>query len=400
MDRRSKRILYSFGVAILLLMVVEIFKPTPVDWRPKYTATATAPLGSYVAYEEFPNYFDTDVKRITSDPFEYLQAGRYGEGELYFFVNSRLDIDPNQLEKLMEFAKAGNTVFLSSAYFGGAVQDTFKLRTYTDYSFNEPRLNAKFYNKRLQQDVVPSFEKTIYPTEISEIDTTRTTVLGYMDYTSTSVLGGDGEEGLLNFARVPVGDGWFYFHTLPQAFTNYYMLKDNHKYTARVLSYLNPEKILWDEYLKDGRVVITSPLRFVLNQQGLKWAYYLALLGLLLFVFVRSKREQRMIPLVEPLRNDTKDFTATIGNLHFQYKNYSNIIAKRITYFLERVRSEYFLDTNELDDTFTERLASKSGNSQEDSEKLVGLINRLKAKAVHSEADLIELNKALEKFSK
>lgn len=399
MDKRSKRILISFGVAILFLVVVEIVKPRPIDWNPKYTATASSPLGAMVAFEQFEDYFDAPVERITEDPYEFLQDNAQGTDALYFFVNSRLNIDPNQFEELWDFAAAGNTVFMSAVYFGSTVVDTLELSTWTDYSINEPVLEAQLYNPNLKLEDLPEFQKTVYPTEISAVDTTQTTALGYFDYTKLTVTGETQETDLLNYARMPVGEGWFYFHTLPQAFSNYYMLKDNYQYTARVLSYLKPKKVYWDEYLKDGRVIITSPLRFVLNQQGLKWAYYLAIGGILLFVFVRAKREQRMIPVVEPLRNDTKDFTATIGNLHFQYKNYSNIIAKRITYFLERVRSEYYLNTDELDETFATRLASKSGNSLEESEKLVRLINKLKGKTLHTEADLIELNKALEQFS-
>ncbi len=134
-------------------------------------------------------------------------------------------------------------------------------------------------------------------------------------------------------------------------------------------------------------------------QPALKWAYYLTLLGLFLLMVFQGKREQRIIEVVKPLSNDSKDFAATIGDLHFQYKDYGNIIAKRITYFLERVRSEYFINTAELDTDFTTRLAQKAGQPLADATVLVAQINKLKAKALHTEQDLIKLNNLLEKFT-
>lgn len=400
MDKRSKRILAAFGIALVVLMVVEIMRPKPLDWSPNYTTTAKSPLGAHVTFEELPGFFNTELKRVTEDPFEFLQRTEYGSGELYFFVNSRLNLDNNQVDRLLQFAEKGNTVFLSANYFGEPLEDTLKIALSREYTFREAEIRPQLYNDNLKLKQRPVFQKTVIPVQFTEIDTLNTTVLGYMDVVNKNLVTEEREEGLVNFIRVPVGEGEIYLHTLPQAFSNYYMLDEHQIYAEAVLSYLDPEKVYWDEHLKAGRVFIGSPLRYVLNQPGLKWAYYLALLGLLMFVLVRAKREQRMIPLVEPLRNDSKDFTATIGNLHFQYKNYSNIIAKRITYFLERVRSDYFLNTAELDQAFTDRLASKSGNSKEDTQKLIGLINSLKGKSLHTESDLIRLNKALENFYK
>ncbi|MDC7998978.1 DUF4350 domain-containing protein [Gilvibacter sediminis] len=400
MDKRSKRILIAFGVALIVLMVVEIMRPKPLDWSPNYTTTAKTPLGGHIAYEELGDFFDAPVKRVTEDPFEFLQREDYGTGELYFFVNAYLRLDGNQVDRLLKFAEAGNTVFLSSNAFGEVLLDTLKLDISREYSFREAEARPQLYNPGLALDEPPLFQKTIIPVHFSEIDTLQTTVLGAMDVLNKNLVTEEREEDLLNYVRVPVGEGSIYLHTLPQAFSNYYMLDGASNYTAAVLSYLEPSKIYWDEHLKSGRVFIGSPLRYVLNQKGLRWAYYLVIGGLLLFVLVRAKREQRMIPLVEPLRNDSKDFTATIGNLHFQYKNFSNIIAKRITYFLERIRSDYYLNTENLNEDFIVRLASKSGNPKEETQELIQLINALKGKSIHSESDLIRLNKALEKFYK
>jgi len=139
-------------------------------------------------------------------------------------------------------------------------------------------------------------------------------------------------------------------------------------------------------------------MRFVFNQAPLTWAYYLLLGGLLIFVIFRGKREQRVIEVIEPLENTSIEFTKTIGDLYFQHKDYGNIIAKKITYFLETVRTHYYLNTETLDTTFVKRLALKSGNNEEQTQELIQLIQHLKGKALHTEADLIALNKKIEAF--
>jgi cation transport regulator ChaC len=139
-------------------------------------------------------------------------------------------------------------------------------------------------------------------------------------------------------------------------------------------------------------------MRFVLDQAPLTWAYYVLIGGLLIFVLFKGKREQRIVEVIEPLENTSVEFTKTIGDLYFQHKDYSNIIAKKITYFLETLRSKYYVNTNEITEDFIKKLALKSGNTLEKTQKLMHLIKHLKEKSVHSEADLLELNKQIEAF--
>ena len=202
----------------------------------------------------------------------------------------------------------------------------------------------------------------------------------------------------LNYIKLNFGKGQFLLHTMPEAFSNYYLLKNNDQYAANVLSYIDADKIYWDEHLKTGRKVVTSPMRFILEQEPLTWAYYVLIGGLLIFVLFKGKREQRIVTVVEPLKNTSVEFTKTIGDLYFQHKDYSNIIAKKISYFMESIRSKYFLNTNDITEDFIKKLALKSGNTFEKTQQLMQFIKHLKEKSVHSEADLLELNKKIEAF--
>ena len=51
--------------------------------------------------------------------------------------------------------------------------------------------------------------------------------------------------------KVPFGKGNFYIHCNPIVFSNYFQVeKNNIEYTSKVLSYLEPGDIIWDENSK------------------------------------------------------------------------------------------------------------------------------------------------------
>jgi hypothetical protein len=112
-----------------------------------------------------------------------------------------------------------------------------------------------------------------------------------------------------------------------------------------------------------------------------------------------AKRKQRIVPILQPLSNLTIDFTKTIGNLYYQEGDHKNIIDKKIIYFLERIRTEYLIDTTKLDDEFVKKLHHKTGKDEKDIQELVLLINEYR-NSYHGniEADLIRINNAIEKI--
>ena len=75
-------------------------------------------------------------------------------------------------------------------------------------------------------------------------------------------------------------------------------------------------------------------------------------------------------------------------------------IEKKIQYFLEFIRTNYYLDTNQFSPGFIDKLATKSSNTTETTKALVDYLVFLKSKTNHTEQELIELNKKIEHFTK
>jgi len=399
LDRRTKIIIGLFIAVLLGIIITELVRPKPLNWRPSYTANDKIPFGCFILFEELPELFPGEaIKRLDETPYNVLFERDSSENANYIFVNGGLNFDEQETNKLLEFVDSGNDVFMAATFFGYALSDTLNIDVASNYAVQQDTISLNFTNTTFDKEKY-LMDRGHYKTHFTSVDTLNTTVLGHLQFSEKDfVRGGRIDHREINYVKVKFGQGSFYLNTTPQAFTNYYMLNNNQQYVANAFSYLKNQTVLWDNYEKAGRVVIDSPMRFVLNQQALKWAYYLIITGLLIFVIFRAKREQRIIPIINPLPNTSVDFAKTIGGLYYQHKNYTNLITKKLNYFLEFVRSHYYLNTSSITDKTAADLAAKSGKSLTETKLLLEYIIYLKNKPSHSEGDLIELNKKITSF--
>ncbi len=398
MDKRSKIALYFIGVVILLMMIAEVTKPKALNWRDSYSAADKIPLGCFVLYNELQTFTNEQILESNVSVYEYLKRLDTLTPKTLVLINDYISFDNEESDALLNFVENGNSVFISSTYFYGNAIDTLNVSLQRLYSNIYKKIShQKFTSPSLEKNNTV-FDEVIENSFFESIDTLKTTVLGTMTFKDEN----DKENTNINFIKVPFGNknGYFYLHTNPFAFSNYHLLNGNENYAATVLSFLPEQQLIWDNYYKSGRKVIRSPLRYILTNNALKWAFYVALFSLFLFILFKGKRTQRIIPVIEPLKNSTVEFTQTIGYLYYQHKDYSNIIAKKNQYFFEFVRTSYYLNTNELNPQFINKLAIKSSNTKEETKALIDYIVYLKSKSLHSEKELIQLNKLIEQFTK
>ena len=139
-------------------------------------------------------------------------------------------------------------------------------------------------------------------------------------------------------------------------------------------------------------------LDYFLKQPAFRAFWWLGWIALLLFIFFNARRRQRVVPIITPITNTTIDFARTIGNLYYQEGDHDTIIEKKIIYFLEHIRREYFIDTFDLDGDFAEKLHAKTGKPIDDILTVVALIKRHRLNLGSSEADVIAINNAIEKL--
>ncbi len=402
MDKRSKIILAIFLAVLIGIVVTEIVRPKPLNWRPSYTASDRIPFGCYVLYEELPNLFPEQEIYSSNESLYNILANRdTSKTSNYLLINDFLDLDKQETNQLLQYVSDGNDSFIAATGFGTILSDTLNIKVETQYSVMEDTVQIRLTNNSFSKKNY-TLTRGVYNTHFSSVDSLNTTILGYISF--------DTKKGLINsaspektespnFVRIKFGKGNFYLNTTPQTYTNYYMLKDNAGYVANTLSYLKDKHVYWDNYKKSGRIVIDSPMRFVLNQKPLKWAYYLSMIGLLIFIIFKAKREQRIIPVIEPLQNSSIEFAKTVGGLYYEHRDFTDLISKKINFFLEHIRSHYYLNIESINEKTARDLSAKSGKPISETQDILDLIIHLKSKTHHSEQDVIHLNRKLNQFN-
>ncbi|UII80211.1 DUF4350 domain-containing protein [Flagellimonas sp. CMM7] len=401
MDKKSKIILVIFSLVIIGIIITEIVRPKPINWRPSYTASSKIPFGCYVLYNELSSIFDnSNIDTVEESVYDVLVDRDKSIGSNYIFINEYIDLDKQETNQMLDYVSDGNTIFISAAGFGGYLADTLNISIESDYNLKEGSTKLSLTHKKFQSEKF-DLSRGIYNSHFTSVDSTNTTILGHITYLKEDFIDDKPPQKFrrANFIKTKFGDGHFILNTTPQAYSNFYMLKGNQDYVSHTFSYLEDKDVLyWDNYKKAGRAVINSPMRFVLNQPALKWGYYLMITGVLLFVFFKSKREQRIIPVIEPLKNSSVEFAQAVGSLYNQNKDFTDLINKKLNYFLEYIRSHFHIDTSILNEKTIQVLASKSGKGMEETKNLIEFVTKLKNKTTHNEQDSIELNKKITAF--
>jgi hypothetical protein len=121
--------------------------------------------------------------------------------------------------------------------------------------------------------------------------------------------------------------------------------------------------------------------------------------ALLLFMAFEAKRRQRIIPVVRPLANSTLEFTQTVGRLYYQHRDHKNMAEKKIAWFLDHLRSQYFVRTADFDDELYNRMQAKTGIAREEIVGLFDLIRQVRSQATISEEQLLRLSQKTDKFT-
>ncbi|TQD39435.1 DUF4350 domain-containing protein [Haloflavibacter putidus] len=399
MGKTYKLLLVGFLLVLGFIFYLEASKPTPINWYPSYAKTDKIPLGSLVLYESLKESNFT-LEEVNNPPYQFLQKHESLAGN-YFFLNNNLFLDKAELSKMLNWVENGNTLFLAANNFSTTLLDTLQLEVKTKRSLNKvktlPYFN--FSNPELKAEKAFAFKKEKELVYFSKIDTSKHKILGLA---SLRLENKNLKDSLVNFLEAPFGEGKILMHSNPELFSNYFMLaEDNYRYAKNALAYLSPQQSLfWDNYYKSGKTIQTSPLYILLNNRYLKWAYYTVLLGALLFIYFEGKRKQKSIPVVKALQNRSYEYTRTIAGMYLEQKKHKEIAEKQINQFYAYLREEFRLEINKDSKIDSTKIASQTGVDSELTNKLFGLIEKIKTAQSINQDQLQLLTQQIIKFKK
>lgn len=392
MRSKNRKHIIILIAGFIILVVIEYMSPKPVDWSLSFNKNDKIPYGNHVLYNLLPDVFKG--KRIidnTESLYEFFHNNDPHNSNI-IFITDEFNPDELDLDNILSFVASGSHAFISAIRYKDNFLDTLNLGITADW-FNinvsvSDSTFLNFVNPGLKKDTGYFFDKILYRYYFTSFDTANTCILGV------------NEKQKPNYIKTSFGKGCFYINTQPLVFTNYNLIHNSADYIFKALSYLPVNQTIWDEYYKPTNKKSLTPLRVLLNNPPFRAAYYLLITGLILFMIFEGKRRQRVIPVIKPLKNTSLIFVRTIGRLYLHNKNHKDIVLKKYRYFLEFVRTRYYLKTNEINEDMYEKLAEKSGININTIKKLFDKVRYIDQKVNISNIELLEFNKVLENFYK
>lgn len=427
-------------VVVLLFVVGAVIligglnrKPS-YDWSPTYMPGSEEPYGTSIIYGLLEDYFpDHGMEVITRDLETTLQEAK-GTHSNYLFIGEFPYYTDSTFDILANYVARGNDAMIITTEIPEVLTDKLFNGTYylndTIWYLNPDGDSVFFIDNKPKPDInsLGAYESSGITLNYLSGDFRTQNGYRYTYYvmdkiagfswgyflpefaehnTSIEKLGSIGTPDLSNFIRIPYGEGYFYLHTTPLAFTNFFAIEeDKIEYINKAFSYLKPGELLWDDFSRSYVEQFNNdqqeegPLRFILSEPALRAAWYTLLAGLLLFLVFRSKRSQKPIPVLEKNENRSLDFVQTIGRMYFMKRNHAQLAHQKMKLFLHFIQERYQIPTAETDAAFMEKVQLKSEVSLSSITEIFKHYTYIQNTHEVTEHDLIQLHQLIETFYK
>ncbi|MEO6524736.1 MAG: DUF4350 domain-containing protein [Mucilaginibacter sp.] len=384
---KSLKIYIGILSALLIIYIVAKYnEPKALNWSQTLSNTDKIPFGTYILYQRINDIFPKAKVTAYREPIYNVVNDHGIKHGTYIIICDNIDLSKYDYEKLRGYIKAGNDVFIAASYFGDELGKQLKINTRSEFGDSTA---VKFTNNYIDTNKVFSAKKGMSDGYFGSIDTAKATLLG------------TNQKHHANYVKYNIGKGNLFLNTMPLMFSNYSLLdKSGVTYASTALSYVKKDNnLMWDQYYTLGREDDSSSMRVFLRNPALKWAFYIAFFSFTAFILFEIKRRQRIIPIIEPLRNSTIDFVNVVGQVYYEQRDNSDIAHKKASYFLEHLRTQYGLKTNILNDEFVTQLTHKSGVDRVLIRELMNQITLARSGTIVSDTELINLNKNIEQFN-
>ncbi len=438
--KSSRNFLFAMLVLFVLFCLLQVNLPKKFVWSPTFSHVDKQPFGCFVfdsvLTQSLPNGY-----HVTKKTFFQLDQEHAKEKISVLMVVDQHNLKQLDVKYLCNIARRGGKVMVvaSSSFDDGRNADTvvvdelertFKVRIEdgmyfslrgilaglkahdndmydTIYWNNRETMYAAqpyrmFYNMvggTLFVDSVPKVKRLAYTLSTAGYDYKHDS-LYVGDFTGFDTIVDEKEriERIDTFAikkvptavSVPYGKGEVIFVSSPLLFTNYGMLEGNTSvYIFRLMSYLADLPVYRTEaYVKTDAMLVAeqSPFREFIKRPPLRWALYLALLGVVLFMIFTARRRQRVIPIMSKPANRSLEFIQLIGTLYYQRKDHVDLVRKKFKLFAEELRKTAGVDISDVntDDREYQLLAEKTGMNSDRLKKVIRQIRLV----LHSEGNI------------
>ena len=353
---------FIIGILLMLVavLVIEYRMPRRFIWQPTFSHSDAQPFGCLVfdsvMKASMPNgytvsrqtFFQLYSKGILTHPKHYKDSVVTSPKSLVIITNEMLG--KGARDHILQIVDEGNTVLLASSSLAewadtlgidfhwnrdfqlDAVAGQMLDKGNLQWQLNLPKDSA-YQHTKLCQSVYPQMiERTLsIPDSVYHQDLIIYHGMRMGETVSEPVA-----------ASFPIGRGELIFVSAPLIMTNYMTLNGNGwALQGRLLDRLKANPVIRIEaYMSATAQEESSPFYVLLREPPLRWAFYLALLGILLFCVFTARRRQRAIPVLTKPQNRNLEFVQLVGSLYWQEHWNPGLLAKKLAYTEEMIRSQ------------------------------------------------------------
>ena len=411
-----KKALPWIGGALLLgalLFLAFAKKNRKFDGRIKLNKNDKIPYGTYVAFNLLQKQFPkASIAVNKTSPSSSTVINFDSSGQVLIIVDNYFNPDEDDLNKITAFAQHGNDVYISAVQMNDDACRFFRVKQprYFEVYFNglvpmqkDDKISLKdsFYVNLDTALFMPPYlywyPGAYYGNYFDTLNKRFEYPLGISFYHKPNLIGMHAQGGNI------------YLHSSPVAFTNFFLLyNDNHHYFENLLSLSSPatKKVIWDEYFihkKDRRTGSNDKeglLHVIMQYPNFRWAFWLAIILIIIYIVTESKRKQRLIPAYSKPVNESLEFVKTIGKLYFEKGDHKNLAEKLTQQFLDHVRTKYKMGTSEINAAFVKTLSLKTNIPEDEVVKITTQIMQITVSEKINAQQLIQYHSLLENFYK
>lgn len=341
---------------LLLVLSLEYHLPRQFVWVPTFSHTDKQPLGCAL----FDSLLSVSLPQgyaLTRETFYQLEkdsASRRG----VLVVAGLLEGSKADVDALLRMAERGDKVMLVSTNFPQLLEDTLHFYCtyshFTSVAFQEYLVHNYFRRDTLRwikNDCYASHPYQVYPPFLDSCLRSKDSLSCGKDSLQMRPLAVKTSTGDVLAMACPWGKGEIILVSTPLLFTNYGVTDGNTvHYLFRLLSQMGDLPIVRSEgYTRDTAQKQLSPFRYLLSHPPLRWALYLSMLTIVLFMCFTARRRQRAIPVVQAPKNRSLEFIELIGTLYFQRGNRADLVRKKYQFLTEELRREMYVDVEQLE---------------------------------------------------
>jgi len=354
-------------VVIALFTILNANQAKRYNWNPTFKQDGTEPY-------DF-NLFNTTLKASYPDSAYQVITNLYADTSflpaqngLIVTIDPYFQLDSIEISKLLESAENGNKVFISSIK-PARILEYLRPNCFAD--------TGSPIKERRGKNIKPSVRNMQTSPDISYSikQEKQRFAWTYFDFENCSdaskeIMGSFESIGdsFTNFIKLDYGKGSIYLHSTPLIFTNiHFKNKVVFLHSQDIFSMLPHENVYYvdTEYQSSSSGnaetprISESPLRFILSNPPLKWAWYLIIALTILYVFNSVRRSQTSIPVFTLPENETANYLDVVSRLYQKEGNHKHIIGIQEKLLKRYLRNKYRLNLDRADANMYNEVAAR-----------------------------------------